>query len=259
MAEPTASIQLIVFGRRIQDDIAGVLRDVATAGFPAIEAGNLFESYGEETARRLLRENNLQVSGAHFGYHEFSDAARLDRHFAYARALGVRNLMCSGVADSKTADGYKQTATLFNDIGKRAQDAGMVFHYHNHAWEFADLGGVNGMEILSAETDPTLVKFNIDVFWVFYGGKDPAAFITDHADRAGYFHFKDGRKVTDAEGKAHPEFLELGRGDVDLKAAMAAARQIGAQWIVAEQDSTALPHLESVTISRHYMRDALGV
>ncbi|HLK61525.1 MAG TPA: sugar phosphate isomerase/epimerase [Chthonomonadaceae bacterium] len=259
MAQPTASIQLIVFGQRIRDDIAGVLHDVAKAGFPAIEAGNLFASYGEEMARRLLAENHLQVSGAHFGYGEYATDEKLTPHIAYARSLGVTNLMCSGVADSKTAEGYKTSAKRFNEIGKRLAEEGLTFHYHNHAWEFDDLGGVNGMEILSAETDPALVKFNIDVYWVWFGSKDPAAFILQHADRAGYFHFKDGTKQTNDDGITRPVFAELGRGEVDLKGAFAAAKQIGATWIVAEQDHTELDTLEAATISRDYMRSALGI
>ena len=173
--------------------------------------------------------------------------------------MGIKNLMCSGVADSKSAAGYKESAKLFNEIGRTLADEGLAFNYHNHAWEFDDLGGVNGMEILSQETDPELVKFNIDVFWVWYGGGDPVEFIRKHRNRAGYFHFKDGRRGTDAEGKPRPVFLELGRGEVDLKAAMDAAREVGASFVVAEQDQTELTPLEAVSISRAYMRDALGV
>jgi sugar phosphate isomerase/epimerase len=259
MANATASVQLIVFGARNQSDLAGVLRDVAAAGFPAIEAGNLFASHGEETTRQLLAETGLGISGAHFGYGDYADAAKLDAHIAYAKALGITNLMCSGVSDSKTIAGYKQSAQVFNEVGKKLADHGLTFHYHNHAWEFDDLGGANGMAILSQETDPALVKFNLDVFWLYYGGQDPVAFIRQHADRAGYFHFKDGRKVTGEDGKTRPEFLELGTGVVDLKAAYEAAVAAGAQWIVAEQDSTKLAPAESAAISRAYLRDTLGI
>lgn len=259
MSTPTASIQLIVFGARNRDDIANVLADVATAGFPAIEAGNMFATYGEETTRRLLGENNLQVSGAHFGYGDYADADKLSAHIAYAKAIGLKNLMCSGVADLKSTEGYKTSSKVFNEVGKRLANEGLTFQYHNHAWEFDDLGGVNGMQILAAETDPAYVKFNIDVFWLYYGLQDVTGFIAQHANRAGYFHFKDGRRITNAQGKVQPQFLELGTGDVDLKTAYQAAVAAGAQWIVAEQDSTTLPHLESITISRNYLRDVLGV
>lgn len=255
MAQPRVSIQLIVFGQRNQTDIAGVLRDAATAGFPAIEAGNLFATHGEDKIRRLLAENNLQVSGAHFGYGDYADSDKLAANIAYCKALGIRHMICSGVADTKTVEGYRNSCKLFNQIATRLRDDGMVFNYHNHAWEFDNLGGVNGMQILAQETDPAVVKFNIDVFWVTIGGENPVEFIRQHAARAGYFHFKDGRKNPDGS----LEFLELGQGIVDLKGSMEAARAVGAEWIVAEQDRTALPHLESVTRSRQYLRNALGV
>lgn len=255
MAQPAAAIQLIVFGQRNRDDIAGVLKDVAQAGYPAIEGGNLFASYGEAEIRRLLKESGLQVCGAHFGYGDYADPGKLEANIAYCKAMGVKNMMCSGVADTKTVEGYKTSCRVFNKVGARLRDEGLIFNYHNHAWEFSDLGGgVNGMQILGAETDPAVVKFNIDVFWVTVGGDDPVAFIRKHADRAGYYHFKDGLKKADGV-----EFLELGRGEVDLKGSIAAAKELGASWIVYEQDRTELPHAEAIGISREYMRRELGV
>ncbi len=253
--EPRAAVQLIVFGERNRDDIAGVLREVALAGFSAIETGNMFATYGDSETRRLLQENGLTISGSHFGYAEYEDSEKLTSHVSFCKAMGIRHMMCSGVADRKRVEGYRTSSRLFNEVGRRLKDEGLVFNYHNHAWEFEDLGGTNGMQILDEETDPDLVKFNIDVFWVNHGGEDPAAFIRKHASRAGYFHFKDGSKNPDGS----PVFLELGRGIVDLKSAMAAGREVGAECIVAEQDRTELPHLESVRISRDYMRRELGV
>ena len=258
MSNPTASVQLIVFGERGQNDFEGVLRDVQAAGFPAIEAGNLFKAHGEETARRLLGQYNIQVSGAHFGYGDYANPENLRGHIAYAKAVGLKNFMCSGVSDSKTIEGYKQSAQVFNQVGKQLADEGLTFNYHNHAWEFDDLGGTNGMAILDAETDPALVKYNLDVFWIYYGGLNPVDFIAAHADRTGYFHFKDGRKTT-LDGKTQPHFLELGKGDVDLIAAFGAAQKANAQWVVAEQDRTELTPAESVRVSRAYLRDILGV
>ncbi len=256
MTQTTAAIQLIVFGERNRTDFEGVLRDVAAAGFPAFEAGNLFASHGENDTRRLLEATGLTVCGAHFGYGDYSDPDKLKANIAYAKALGIRHMMCSGVADTKSVEGYRTSCRLFNQVGAQLQQEGITFHYHNHAWEFEDLGGVNGMEIIAQETDPALVKFNIDVYWVTFGGESPVYFIRRHAERAGYYHFKDGSRSQ--EGR--PIFQELGRGMVDLKGAIAAAREIGkAEWIVAEQDSTQLPHLESASISRRYMKEALGV
>ncbi|MBM3495332.1 MAG: sugar phosphate isomerase/epimerase [Armatimonadetes bacterium] len=255
MTAPRAAIQLIVFGERNRTDLAGVLNDVRAAGFDAIEAGNLFASHGEKNVRSLLERHQLEVCGAHFVYGDYADSAKLAANMAYCKALGITNMMCSGVSNTKTVAGYVESSELFNAIGAQLRDEGLVFNYHNHAWEFDDVGGTNGMTVLSAETDPDVVKFNIDVFWVTVGGASPVAFIEAHAERAGYFHFKDGSKRADGG----VDFLELGTGDVDLVGSIEAARRAAATWVVAEQDSTKLPHLESATISRRYMLDTLGV
>src|SRR4051794_21454270 len=118
MTTPVAAVQLIVFGSRSQTDFASVLRDVAQAGYAAIEAGNLYESHGESEAQRLLEDNGLTVSGAHFGYGEYAKPEKLKSHILYAKAIGIKNLMCSGVADTKSVAGYKESAKLFNEIGK---------------------------------------------------------------------------------------------------------------------------------------------
>lgn len=259
MVDAIASIQLIVFGDRNSSDLAGVLKDVAAAGFPAIEAGNLYASHGAETTHRLLSENHLQISGAHFGYGDYSDNEKLTAHIAYAKAVGIKNLMCSGVADGKSLDGYRESAKVFNAAGKRLAEEGITFNYHNHDWEFKDLDGGRGMDILNAETDPAFVKFNIDVFWLYYAGVNPVNYILTHADRMGYFHFKDGLRRVNLAGENRPDFKELGRGEVDLHSAFAAAKQTGAKWIVYEQDSTALTSLESATISRSFLKNSLGI
>src|ERR1044071_4000263 len=117
MNEPRASIQLIVFGERNKTDIGGVLRDVAAAGFPAIEAGNMFAAYGEAETRKMLTENGLEVSGAHFGYGEWADEDKREANIAYCKSLGIEHMMCSGVADRNSTAGYQNSCKLFNQIG----------------------------------------------------------------------------------------------------------------------------------------------
>ncbi len=259
MADAVASIQLIVFGERNSSDLPGVLKEIAAAGFPAIEAGNLYASHGADAVNKLLSENNLQISGAHFGYGDYADLEKLTANIAYGKTAGVTNFMCSGVADGKTLEGYRESAKVFNEAGKRLSDAGIQFNYHNHDWEFKDLEGGRGMDVLASETDPAFVKFNIDVFWLYYAGVNPAKYILAHADRMGYFHFKDGIRRVNLAGENRPDFKELGRGEVDLQAAYAAAKQTGARWIVSEQDRTELTPMESAAISRSYLKSTLGI
>ena len=259
MAKPGVSVQLIIFGERSKTDIEGVLGEVSEAGYGAIEVGNLFETYGEDATHRMLANADLQVSGAHFGQDDFLKPEKLKSNILYAKAVGLQDLMCSAFIE-KSVDGYKKAAVEFNAVGKTLAGEGLHFNYHNHAWEFDDLGGVTGMQILDQETDPSFVKFNADVFWIWYAGHDPAEFIQKYANRLGYYHFKDGKKGVDSEGKPKPEFLELGKGEVDLTAAYESALKVASpRWITTEQDNTKLTPFDSIKISRDFLSGKLSI
>lgn len=253
-----AGIQLIVYGQRNRDDVYGVLREVAEMGYAGAETGNLFRQEGSETAvRAAFEENGLALCGCHSGYGEFTDAEKLAENIAFVKALGGGYLMCSGVGDrSRGLAAYRDASATFNAVGKQCADAGIAFCYHNHAWEFEDReGDVCGMDILKSETDPAVVKYCLDVYWIYHGGADPVEFIRANADRSIYFHFKDG--VRGADGKA--EFRELGRGVVDLKAAFGAASALSPEWVVYEQDRATSTPTESARVSLSYLKNELGL
>jgi sugar phosphate isomerase/epimerase len=253
-----AGIQVIIYGQRNRDDVAGVLKEVAEIGFAGAETGNLFRQEGDEgRVRRMFEETGLALCGCHAGFGEFQDAEKLRENLAFLRAMDSKYLMCSGIGDrNRGLAAYRDAAKLFNEVGKQARDAGAVFCYHNHAWEFEDReGDTCGMDVLAAETDPALVKFCLDVYWIYHGQDDPVRFINAHQDRAVYFHFKDGVRADDGQA----QFKELGRGKVDLKAAYAAALALNPDWIVYEQDRSEGDPSASVRESRDYMRSALGL
>ena len=253
-----AGIQVIIYGQRNRDDIGGVLKEVAEIGFAGAETGNLFRQEGDEgKVRRMFEETGLALCGCHAGFGEFQEEELLQGNIAYLKALDGRYLMCSGVGDrGRGLAAYRDASRLFNEVGRKCRDAGAVFCYHNHAWEFEDReGDTCGMDVLASETDPELVKFCLDVYWIYHGQDDPVRFINAHRERGAYFHFKDG--VRGDDGKAH--FRELGKGAVDLKAAYAAAAALNPDWIVYEQDRSDGNPSDSVRESREYLRSALGI
>ncbi len=245
MAQPKIGVQLIVFGRRQQEDIAGVLRAVKEVGYEGFEAGNLFAQHGEGLVRDILAETGLAVAGMHSGYGDQLDQGKVEANIAYLKAVGAKYYINSGVAQAEGIKAYEEAAETFNRIGELCKQEGLVFCYHNHAWEFEQFDGVKGIHRLFELTDPELVKACIDVYWVTIGGEEPAEFIERYADRAVYFHFKDG-----GEGW----FTELGKGEVDLVAAKEAALKVGPEWIVTEQDRTDKDPKDSIAESLEYLR-----
>ena len=250
MAKPRVGLQLIIYGQRPTQDPVGVLREIKQAGYDGIEGGNLFQLGEPQMVKSLISQSGLGVAGAHSGFDDAQSRERTDANIAYLKEMGARYLICSGVAQGEGIERFQNAAPVFNEVGRRCKDAGMVFCYHNHAWEFEELNGVKGIHRLAELTDPKLVKLCIDVYWVHIGGERPAEFIARYADRAPYYHFKDG---------GPGEFKELGQGQVDLKAALKAALATNPEWIVCEQDRTDKNVAQSITESRTYMREVLGL
>lgn len=249
MALPPVGIQPIIFGQRNQTDPTGVLDEIAEADFNGVEAPNWAATHGLDTVRRWFCDRGLVVPATHLGYGAIEQLDQLNAAIDWVCAMGGRYVICSGTKD-RTPEGYDVSCELFEDAGRRCADRGLRFLYHNHAWEFDVLDdGSRGIDRILMGTDPEWVGLNIDVYWVHLGGDDPVTFIEDNADRAGYFHFKDGGR--DEAGK--PTFCELGLGTVDLAAAMEATLGVGATWITYEQDRTDRPTATSLRLSRDYL------
>ncbi len=250
MAQPKIGMQLIVYGKRWQTDLAGVAREIAGAGYDGIETGNLAAFYPVEEVRTILAETGLALMGAHFGFADVANPEKLSAGIDLVCALGGNYLACSGVAPAEGIQAYEQAAVTFNTAGKTCADRGVTFCYHNHAWEFAEFDGEKGIHRLAQRTDPGVVKLCVDVYWVHIGGESPAEFIARYAERIGYFHIKDGGKG---------RFTELGRGEVNLPDAVNAALRTHPSWLVYEQDTTAKTPEESVKESREYLRRTFGL
>lgn len=277
MVSPKVACHLIVFRGRDREDLDGVLREVQGAGYDGIEGRVYFEGDGAAMKAKLAEYGLVQWSLST----GFAALGEIEQSIAYVQGLGGRYIMISGVGDYQTEGlrAYERAAERFNEAGRRCRAAGIQFCYHNHSWEFARYsrstgseipaeqldGSITGLERLYELTDPQLVKGCIDVYWVQHGGQNPAEFLTRYRDRIGYPHMKDLRFLGQEprrRGRLERDeatFVELGAGEVDFPAIWRVLEPLDLPWVVYEQDRSELPPGESATISRQYLRKALGI
>jgi sugar phosphate isomerase/epimerase len=236
------ALQLYTVRDETAKDFKGTVRKVAQMGYAGIEmSGDGGLSVTEMQA--LLAETRLKVAGSHVGLDRFEKdlANLLDFYKATStKFVGVPALP----GDLRNPAGFKKAAASLNRIGAEMKKAGLVLYYHNHAFEFEPMEGKLGIDILLGETDPALVKFEVDVYWVCYGGQDPAAFIKAHSGRFPLLHLKDMKGT----GKERT-YAEVGEGVLDFAAILAAGEAQGAEWYIVEQDVCARPTLESAKLS----------
>ena len=228
-------------------DFAGTIRKVAEIGYAAVElAGHGGLSVRELSG--LLEDNHLQVAGSHVGLDALE--SDLPKVIEENLALGNTNIVVPHLAEERrrTADDWKTVAGIMNGLGATLQTAGMTLCYHNHDFEFKPLpDGQLGEDVLLANSDPSLVKIEADTFWIMKAGLDPVAFVKKHSGRVPLMHLKD-------RDKADGSFAPVGTGDMPLDALVAAAGEIGTQYLIVEQDSAKGPALEAVAISYNNLK-----
>ena len=247
MGKLPVALQLYTVRDDAGKDFAGTIKKVAEIGYTGVElAGH--GGLSVQALKTLLDDNGLRVAGSHIGIDALEK--EISKVIDENLSLGNHNIVIPYLSDARRADsaGYKKVAEALNGFGETLQSHGMTLAYHNHAFEFDKLdNGQIGMEILLDETDPALVKAEVDTYWVLVGGQDPVAFVKKYSGRVILMHIKD-RNTEDGS------FAEVGTGDLPLDALVEVAPSVGAQWLIVEQDVCKRPPLEAVTISFNNMK-----
>ncbi len=117
-------------------------------------------------------------------------------------------------------------AEKLNRVGREYRDLGLTFGYHNHHVEFMRVDGVVPYDYLMSNTDPSLVKIELDVGWLATAGMDPVAYVRRHAGRVIACHLKDYAPSI-ASDVPQRKLVAPGAGTIDFAALLAAMRETG--------------------------------
>jgi sugar phosphate isomerase/epimerase len=153
-------------------------------------------------------------------------------------------------------DVIRAIAGKLNRAGEKCRAAGMTFCYHNHAFEFATEKDTTLFQVMLDHTDPKLVAFELDLFWVSVAGLDPAAMIEKLAGRVPLVHLKDkaeGTAVMYTEAVRPATFKEVGSGVMDWPKILRAAAAAKVEHYFVEQDQTPGDPVESLRKSYEYL------
>src|SRR3546814_5369185 len=92
------------------------------------------------------------------------------------KTLGADTIVLPWLAEEqRTEAGFGAVIAGLNGFAAQARDAGLGFAYHNHDFEFLNRsGGKTLYDRLLDETDPALVKMELDMSWAVHAGSDDA-------------------------------------------------------------------------------------
>ncbi|MEO7214308.1 sugar phosphate isomerase/epimerase [Mucilaginibacter sp.] len=152
---------------------------------------------------------------------------------------GVKYFVCASTPITSLEE-IKLSIETLNKTSELAKKAGLQFCYHNHDAEFHTVEGKVPYDLFLAETDPKLVKFELDLAWAIKGGKNPVEMFKQHPGRFPLWHVKD----LDA---ARVEILPVGSGTIDFKPIFVAAKSSGMEHFFVEHDMPKDPFASMVS------------
>ena len=238
-------LQLYTVRDLMKADLPGTLRRVAAIGYKEVEFAGYF---GQTPAqiRALLHRDGLTSPSTHVPIDILEKDA--PKAFAEAKTIGHEWVTLPWLPEErrKTADDWKRFATLFNQLGGQAKAAGLRFAYHNHNFELAPVDGTRPLDILLSGTDPSLVDFEMDLYWVVFGGGDPLDFFNRYPKRFKLVHVKD------SGGPPDNKMVDVGQGKIDFRAIFAESDKAGIKHYFVEHDQPADP-IASIRNSYKYL------
>jgi sugar phosphate isomerase/epimerase len=249
-------VQLYTVRDIAEHDLPAVLKQIRGIGYEEVEAFGGSYTMPAAQLRRTIQDAGLRVPSGHFNYEGLSEK------FEYAKELGLSWIVCPMLppALGGSLDGFRTAAKQFNEFGRRAKELGMGFAFHNHDYEFRDYGGKTGYDVLLSETDPDLVFFEMDCYWIAQAGHDPVRMLERLGHRVRLIHLKDRKPGFPSSfdmGPSSAHFAPVGQGNIDWKAVLDTAQRLHINHYFVEQDNTYGHPIESIRASYEYLRQRL--
>jgi sugar phosphate isomerase/epimerase len=257
-------LQLFTLRAALARDVEGTLKRIAGMGYEEVETygfdpqGIGYYGLAAKDFAQRLRDNNLTAPSGHYDLNRFVlssvDLKRyVDRCIEGARALGQEYITWPLIDEGfRTIEKFKVVAERLNLAGGQIKKAGLQLAYHNHDFEFVEQNGQIGYDIILKETDPALVKLQMDLYWIAHGSKLTAnEWFKRQPGRFVMWHVKDMHRTS-------RDYTEVGNGSIDFTRIWADASLAGLKHFFVEQGGN-FTHdpFRSVADSAEYVKRVL--
>lgn len=265
-------LQLYSIKDAMQQDMDAALKAVKEMGYDYVEFAGYYDHTAEEV-RAMLDKYGLKCISVHQSYGLFlSDSTAVD----FLKTIGAEYAAIPwlGVEHHKGSADYEETLADIKKASKLLSDKGITMLYHNHDFEFGKYEDKYLEEWFLEDMGGAILP-EFDVCWVRYSDIDPAEYIKGFKGQVPVLHLKDFVCKSFAQGPAYDlidstgkdsgkkptkeengfKFRPLGQGLQDFEKILAAAEEIGTEYVIVEQDSfDGIEPLEGVKQSREYLK-----
>ncbi|MEE2658653.1 MAG: sugar phosphate isomerase/epimerase [Candidatus Latescibacterota bacterium] len=238
MARIPIALQLYSVREACAGDFEGTVKAVAEMGYEGVEFAGYYDRSAQEI-RDLCDDLGLKVAGTHIRIDTLLGNG-LAATVEFNNTLGNCYLIVPGLAEEyrESADAWRRTAGVFNEISRRLDAENMRTGYHNHTMEFEELDGQIPWDLFCEGTAERVVT-QLDIGHCLRAGGDPVAALNKYPRRAQLVHVKEYAAVDEA--------ALVGEGDVDWSVMFEACETVGdTRWYIVEQERYPVSPMESV-------------
>ena len=240
----------------VRDDLGkdpkGVLSKLASYGYKQIESfegsKGMFWGMTNKEFKAEMDKLGMRIIASH------CDIGKdFEKKAGEAAAIGMKYLILPYEGPNKSIDDYKKIAEDLNKKGETAKTNGIRVAFHNHDFSFTPINGQYPQDVLMQNTDPKLVDFEMDMYWVVTAGQDIETWLKKYKSRIRLCHVKDREKnAAPKEGNAS---CDLGKGSIDYPKILKTAKKMGVQYFIVEQEKwTGTTPLQAAATDASYMK-----
>jgi sugar phosphate isomerase/epimerase len=236
MPKPQLAAQLYTIREFTQtaEGFAESMAKVRAIGYTAVQVSAI-GPIPHEQVKAIVDEVGLTICITHIGQDRLWNEP--DDVIAQHQLWDCKHVAIGSMPRPYRADqaGFLRFAKEASAVGKQLHEAGLTFSYHNHSFEFVRFGKRTGLDLLYEESDPRYLQAELDTYWM--KGRMPVV------------HLKDMVIVED-----EPTMAEIGEGNLNWPAILAACAEAGVEWYAIEQDICRRNPFESLKISYDNLR-----
>lgn len=232
---------------KTEADIAQSLEKVAKIGYQSVQVSGL-GPITEPKLAQICADNGLSICATHESLSSLLETP--DAIIERLQKLGCKHtaLGYPSDVDLGSKDGVAAYCAQIEKSAEKFVAAGLSMGHHNHQHEFRKIEGKPALQIILESTKALTME--VDTYWVQFGGANPASFVALCAGRIPLLHLKDYGIGENNQ----PYFAEIGNGNLEFPAIIAAAEKGGCEWFIVEQDTTPGDPFDSLRISFDYIK-----
>ena len=227
---------------KTKEDFLRTLKEVKKQGYDGVE----FAGYHDLTAQELktaLRKIGLTPVASHESLDRLEN--ELDDVLEYNRGIGNKNIVCA-YSPTDSEENLQKLRRVLQSAQKAVQKYGMNVFYHNHSHELLPLNGKIPLDSIKE-----YCMLELDTYWLFNVKIDVCSYMKANASRIGLIHLKDGGLNADP--------CTIGEGKNDIQSIIDAAKEIGSEWLIVENDNPKPDGLSDSARSIHNLKTKYAI